>query len=219
MYYPYYFHSQSPYGTEVENPFIFEERVRRERIRRELDKGRSGHYYRMTLASFGGRPRVVQLLSMDRDGMVSMRIYRRRQGRWVYHKEYHREIYDMNYLGKYYNIEGHHHDDYNDYDHNHRLVDSQFDPYIHTSQVDNEQYSSQNDGEQPEFRKYVGNFICATVEGLLPRETSIFIHESTIDSQGEEQVTIVYPTIDMNDLRATNAITVNAEHISLIFPS
>lgn len=74
--------------------------------------GRSGHYYRMTLASCGGRPRLVQLLSIDRDGMIPMRIYRRRQGRWVYHEEYHRDISDTIYLGKYYNVGEHNHSDY-----------------------------------------------------------------------------------------------------------
>lgn len=183
--------------------------------------GRSGHYYRMTLASYGGRSRVVRLLSMDRDGIVSIMIYRRRQGKWVYHNENHRDISDMIYLGPYYHMGEHDHDHYEDhydhdqYDHNHRLIYSQFNPYIETTQVDNEQFSLQNDWRQPEFRKYVGNFVSATVEGLLSKQTRIFIHRSTVDNQGRERVTIVYP-VDAGGSCVANATTVNAERISVI---
>ncbi|MGZ9869455.1 hypothetical protein ACU3L3_13630 [Priestia endophytica] len=189
MYYSHYVHSGLPYYHELINydPFMLEERVPRSRIRRELDRGRSGHYYRMTLASFGNRPRVVQLLSMDRDGIVSMRVYRRRQGRWVRHKEYHRDIYDINYIGRYYNVDDNHYDHHDDYDHS----------------------------RQPEFSKYVGGFVTATVDGLLSEQTRLFIHESSINHEGIEIVTIVYPE-DADDARGANVATVNADCISVI---
>jgi hypothetical protein len=124
---------------------------------------------------------------MDRDGIVSMRVYRRRQGRWVRHKEYHRDIYDINYIGRYYNVDDNHYDHHDDYDHS----------------------------RQPEFSKYVGGFVTATVDGLLSEQTRLFIHESSINHEGIEIVTIVYPE-DADDARGANVATVNADCISVI---
>ncbi|MTT31508.1 hypothetical protein GMB86_05705 [Terrilactibacillus sp. BCM23-1] len=68
-------------------------------IQQEINLGRTGHYYRTRLASFG-QMMTIQLLGFNpATGMVNMNVYIPAQRQWVFHQEHNTDLFGLTYLG------------------------------------------------------------------------------------------------------------------------
>ncbi|GGL51730.1 hypothetical protein [Sporolactobacillus putidus] len=68
-------------------------------IQKEINLGRTGHYYRIRLASFA-ETMTIRLLSFNPStGMVGMNIYNPWQRLWVYRRARNKDIHELAYLG------------------------------------------------------------------------------------------------------------------------
>lgn len=68
-------------------------------IENEIKLGRTGHYYRTRLASFGELV-TIQLLGINpTTGMVSMNVYMPQTGQWMFHQEHKSDMFGLTYLG------------------------------------------------------------------------------------------------------------------------
>ncbi|BBP90962.1 hypothetical protein C6Y03_18630 [Bacillus sp. LNXM65] len=94
-----------------------------------------------------------------------------------------------------------------------------YQPYQYVPAQYDYSYYVPSPSQQSDFRDlsmYVGQWVTATVSGIIQNPTRIFIHNSFLDSQNRENVTFIYARTE-NGRCVARSITVLGDRITVEF--